>query len=167
MEFLSDHDKTGLLNQTKSGNKIDFVPGWRWYKPPIDSSTVPSTINGPLERLHLGNNASFGLCHFNVQSGDIFLLDWVKLSQHVSLLTGGHDITKKNANRAKMFESGNDIVLEEGVMVFNNVTIIGPCRIGAHSVVAAGSIVRPGIYPGNSLYAGNPAVFKKQIEFTE
>ena len=168
MELLSIDEKTRLLNQTKAGDQIEFVPGWRWYKSPVDLTTMSSTIiGGSLNRLHFGENASFSFCHFNVGGGDIFLLDWVKLAQHVSIVTGHHDITKRNANRATAIKSGNDVVLETGVMVFSNVTIIGPCRIGEHAVIAAGSVVLPGNYPGNCLYAGNPAVFKKQITFTD
>lgn len=49
-----------------------------------------------------------------------------------------------------------DITLENNVFVGSHSFIKGGAHIGHHSVVAAGTIVEPGIIPPYSLVAGNP-----------
>jgi acetyltransferase-like isoleucine patch superfamily enzyme len=44
-----------------------------------------------------------------------------------------------------------------------NVTILKGAKIGENSIVAAGSVVLAGIYPSNSIIAGNPAIVVKFI----
>lgn len=53
-----------------------------------------------------------------------------------------------------------DIIIEENVYIGTMSFIGGGVHIGHHSVVGAGTIVRPGDYPPYSLIVGNPAVVK-------
>ena len=53
-----------------------------------------------------------------------------------------------------------DIVLEDNVFVGSHTVIKGGARIGHHSVVAAGTIVEPGVIPPYSLVIGNPMIIK-------
>jgi len=60
-------------------------------------------------------------------------------------------------------ESGFDaqgVDLDEGMLA---VTVIGPCTIGAHAVVAAGSLVLDNV-PPRSVYGGVPARHIKIIK---
>lgn len=54
-----------------------------------------------------------------------------------------------------------DIILEEHVFVGSHCVIKGGAHIGHHSVVAAGTIVEPGLIPPYSLVVGNPMKVKK------
>ncbi len=49
-----------------------------------------------------------------------------------------------------------DIILENNVFVGSHTVIKGGAHIGHHSVVAAGTIVEPGVIPPYSLVVGNP-----------
>ena len=53
-------------------------------------------------------------------------------------------------------KSGRDVVIEEGVWISSNATVVGPCRIGAHAVVGVGSLVLKDVEP-YTVVAGNPA----------
>lgn len=53
-----------------------------------------------------------------------------------------------------------DITLEQNVFVGSHSVIKGDAHIGHHSVVAAGTIVGPGVIPPYSLVIGNPMQVK-------
>ncbi len=53
-----------------------------------------------------------------------------------------------------------DIVIEDHVFIGSHSFVKGGARIGHHSVVAAGTIVGPGVIPPYSLVAGNPMKVK-------
>jgi acetyltransferase-like isoleucine patch superfamily enzyme len=73
------------------------------------------------------------------------------------LLTGSHDPARRGQDRMTTFErQGRDIVVETGAWLASNVTVLGPCRIGAHAVVAAGAVVCRDVAPGE-IVGGVPA----------
>ena len=53
-----------------------------------------------------------------------------------------------------------DILIEERVFIGSHSVIMGGAHIGHHSVVAAGTIVTPGVIPPYSLVIGNPMAVK-------
>ena len=86
------------------------------------------------------------------------------MGHNVSVLTGTHDYTKKSKERMISAPiTGCDIYIEKGVWLGSNSTILGPCRIGENSVIAAGSIVTKDI-PNNVLVGGIPARIIKQLQ---
>jgi acetyltransferase-like isoleucine patch superfamily enzyme len=98
-------------------------------------------------------------------SGSIYIDDFSFAGHNVSLLTGTHDLNKKNSERRDVIPlNGNDIRIGKGVWICSNATIIGPCTIGDNSVVAAGSVVTTDI-PSNVIYGGIPAKLIKNINF--
>lgn len=123
-----------------------------------------SVVFGPRERVSLGKGVVMNNALFNVWSGQIIVEDNVFCGHNVLLVTGTHDITKKNLERFKAVPQGRNIIIREGVFIGSNVTILAPCEIGAHSVIGAHSLVMSDI-PPNCLYAGSPARFIKEIDF--
>jgi acetyltransferase-like isoleucine patch superfamily enzyme len=115
------------------------------------------TVFGNYERLSVAPTAVVNNAVFNTVSGDIVIGEWVMLAHGVYLATGEHDITKFNQERQVTAPGvGWDIIIEEGAWLATNVTVLGPCRIGKHAVVAAGSLVRSDVAP-YSVVAGVPA----------
>lgn len=115
------------------------------------------TVFGPPDRLQLAPTAVVNNVIFNTVSGAIVIGEWVMIAHGVYLATGEHDITKFNQERhvtAPYYDW--DIVVEEGAWLATNVTVLGPCRIGKHAVVAAGSLVRSDV-PAYAVVAGVPA----------
>jgi acetyltransferase-like isoleucine patch superfamily enzyme len=114
-------------------------------------------IFGPPERLHIAKSAVVNNAFFNTTSGEITIGEWGMISFGSYLMTGYHDITKLSYERqitAPFY--GCDITLGEGAWLAVNVIVLGPCTIGEHAVVAAGTLVRHDVAP-YSIVAGAQA----------
>ena len=122
---------------------------------------------GDESKVKLANNTQVNNALFNTVSGTITVEEYTFFGHNVSLLTGTHDYSKKNINRQKSVPlEGRDIYIGKGVWLASNVTVLGPCKIGDNSVIAANSLIT-GEIPANSLYAGSPARFVKDLLFDE
>ena len=101
------------------------------------------------------------LCNatLNTMSGCIKIGPNAFCGQNVCILTGTHDRTKFGEKRLYSVPNKElDINIGEGVWLCSNVTLLGPCSIGMHSVVAAGAVVIAGtVIPPYSVYGGIPA----------
>ena len=101
--------------------------------------------------------------YLNVASGTITFEEWAFVGSGVSILTGTHDVSKRDAERqASVPYEGRDVRVRRGAWIGSNATILGPCVIGEHAVVGAGSLVRGDVAP-YTFVAGVPAEFKAQI----
>ena len=118
------------------------------------------------ERISVGKEVYVCNTLFNCSSGEISIGDYTFFGHNVCLLTGTHDIRKKGQERHDAIPaSGRDIHIGKGVWIASNVTILGPCTIGDHAVIAAGSVVCGGDLPGGYVYGGIPAKQIKPIDF--
>jgi len=123
----------------------------------------PVIVGNP-RRFHFSPKARKNNILVNTNGGHVHVGDYVLFGKNVSLITGTHDYRKFNWER--MFRApakGRDIVIEEGVWLATNALVLGPCRIGRHSVVAAGSVVTHDV-PPFTIVAGVPARIIKRIE---
>jgi acetyltransferase-like isoleucine patch superfamily enzyme len=94
---------------------------------------------------------------FNVGSGRIVVEDYVFFGHNVCVITGTHDYTKFDLERQTAIpETGRDVLIKRGAWIATNVTILGPCTIGEHAVIAAGALVN-GDVPPYAIMAGVPA----------
>jgi acetyltransferase-like isoleucine patch superfamily enzyme len=122
-------------------------------------------VFGDSKRLTLSPNCVVNNALFNLSSGNISIGEYVFFGHNVSLLTGTHNYGKLGLERMEDFpKEGNNIIVEEGAWIASNVTVIGPCTIGRHSVIAAGSVVK-GDIPSYYLVAGIPAKTIKEIGY--
>ena len=125
------------------------------------------SVYGHPRRLHLSTNTQVNDALFNTASGDIFVGEWVVFGHGVMILTGTHDISLFGRERLENFpQSGRDVHIDEGAWLASRVMVIGPCRIGAHAVVGAGSLVTSDVEP-YTVVAGSPARFIKRIPHDE
>lgn len=104
--------------------------------------------------------------YFNTASGDIRIGHNVVFGEFVLLLTGKH-LAETEATLAKesLFavpRSGRDIIIEDNVYIGSGAIIVGPCKIGQHSVIGAGSVVTKDVEP-KSFIVGNPAILKRKL----
>lgn len=124
-------------------------------------------IVGDKSRLHAHPSVKLdGWTTVNLQSGSITIGEWSFVGQNCMLIAGGygHDISKRLEERKDLStDQEQNVVIGKGVFIGSGAIILGPCTIGDHAVIAAGSVVLPGTYEAESLYAGNPAVFKKRV----
>lgn len=118
---------------------------------------------GPGDRLHLPGSAVVNDAVFNLASGHIVVGEWVMFGHEVMILTGTHDLSKFGRERQRSAATdGRDIYIGEGAWVASRVTVLGPCRIGEHAVVAACSLVMDDVAP-YTVVAGSPARFVRDI----
>lgn len=114
-------------------------------------------VYGDRSRLSISSTAQVNNATFNLSSGNVNIEEYAFFGHNVSVLTGTHDYRKLGLSRQEeVEESGRDIVVKKGAWIASNVTLIGPCTIGEHSVVAACSLVNFDI-PDFSIVAGIPA----------
>jgi acetyltransferase-like isoleucine patch superfamily enzyme len=123
--------------------KLDALYRYRWH--------------GDRSRLRLHDTAVVNNALFNLSSGTITVGEYAFFGHDVAVLTGTHDITKLGRERQTAIpHSGRDVVIEEGVWLASHSLVLAPCRIGAHAVVAGGSLVREDVEP-YTVVAGRPA----------
>ncbi|HLO49522.1 MAG TPA: acyltransferase [Kamptonema sp.] len=120
-------------------------------------------VYGDESRLHIASTAVVNNAVFNTISGEITIGEYVFFGHNVTIVTGTHDYHKFGRERQVVVPgSGRDVIIKEGAWLATNVTIIGPCIIGEHSVVAACSLVNKDV-PPYSIVAGIPAKVIKEI----
>lgn len=126
---------------------------------------IPSHIHCG-HHVHIGPHASFmaSIAH-------IYIGNYVTLGPNVSIRGGDHriDVIGKHiyeiGEDEKLPENDKDVIIEDGVWVGCNVTILKGCHIGKGAVVAAGSVVTKDVLP-YAIVGGNPAKVIK-FRFTE
>ncbi len=114
---------------------------------------------GSKDRLKIAASACLVNTLLNTSSGTITIGEQTFTGHNVSILTGTHDYSLKMAERMSHFPlEGGDIVIGKGVWIGSNATILGPCEIGDHAVIAAGAIVTPrSRIPEGEVAVGIPA----------
>jgi FkbM family methyltransferase len=120
-------------------------------------------VFGPPERLRISATAEVNDALFNTVSGTVTVGDHAIFGHGVAILTGTHDIEATGLVRRHAIPgSGRDVVVDEGAWIASRATVLGPARIGASAVVAAGALVTGDVPPG-AVVAGVPARIVRQI----
>ena len=105
-------------------------------------------LSGPPSRVHVKPTAKLGNELINSWCGDVQIGDHCFFGHGSMLLTGGHDWRQTGEERMYTWpDSGGDIVIEDGVWVASQAIILGPCRIGANSVVTGNAVVNFDVPP--------------------
>jgi hypothetical protein len=114
-------------------------------------------VFGPPERLRIAHTAVVNDALLNTVSGSITVEADAFFGHRVALLTGTHDVTRRGLDRQRAVpDAGRDIHIGSGAWIGTGAIILGPCRIGAHAVVSAGSVVTSDV-PAETVVAGVPA----------
>lgn len=120
-------------------------------------------VFGPPERIHVASTARINDALLNTTSGEITIAPDAFFGHRVALLTGTHDIAQHGLDRQRAIpDHGRDVHIGEGVWVGTGAIVLGPCRIGAHSVVAAGAVVTRDVEP-ETVVAGVPARIVRRL----
>lgn len=118
---------------------------------------------GPAERLHAASTAVLNDALLNTVSGTITIEEYAFLGHGVALLTGTHDVSRTGLERQLAVPSeGRDILIGAGAWIASRAVVLGPCRIGADAVVAAGAVVSADV-PAGAIAAGVPARLVGQV----
>lgn len=111
--------------------------------------------------LEIGEDTFVGhdVCFYG--NGKFFLGNNVDIAPQVKLLTGSHLVDQLPVRAAGTGFNGC-IQIGNGAWIGAGSIILPGTTIGEGSIIAAGSVVNKNIEPF-SLYAGNPAQFKKKL----
>lgn len=121
-------------------------------------------VYGDERTLHVHPTAVVNDALFNLSSGSITVEEHAFFGHGVGVLTGTHDIALRDRERqVGVPRSGRDVVIGRGAWVSTNALVLGPCRIGEHAVVAAGSIVT-GDVPAGTVVGGAPARVLRPVD---
>jgi acetyltransferase-like isoleucine patch superfamily enzyme len=142
-----------LVDQALDERRLDDNDGLYRYR-----------VHGDRSRLHIDPTAVINNALFNVSGGEVTVGRHAFFGHNVCVLTGTHDIEKFGRERQTAIQrSGRDVVVHEGAWLASNVLVLGPCEIGAHAVVAAGSLVIRDVAP-YTVVAGSPAAVLRTLE---
>jgi acetyltransferase-like isoleucine patch superfamily enzyme len=120
-------------------------------------------VYGDRNRLHVDPTAVINNALFNLSSGEVWIGKHAFFGHNVCLFTGTHEFTAFGAERqVAVPKSGRDIVVGEGAWISSNATVVGPCRIGEHSVVGVCALVLEDV-PAYTVVAGVPAKARRSI----
>jgi len=107
---------------------------------------------------HIGKSVFINSgCHFQDQGG-IYIGDNTFIGHNVILATLNHDLNPES--RADMIPKS--IHIGKKVWIGSGAIILPGVTIGDNSIIGAGSVVTKSV-PENSVYAGNPAKFIRNI----
>ncbi|HEX3327171.1 MAG TPA: acyltransferase [Actinomycetota bacterium] len=121
-------------------------------------------VHGDRSRLHIHETAVVNNALFNLESGDITVSEFAFFGHNVSVLTGTHDFRRFDKERQDSIpRTGRDIVIGRGAWLASDVLVLGPCIIGKHAVVGAGSLVTHDVEP-YTIVSGRPARMIRRIE---
>ena len=120
--------------------------------------TGPGAIQ---ERLTMGTNCLITSPLYIDVCAPVTLGNHVCIGHHVLLITTNHEIGPP-ARRCSGWNPA-PIILEDGVWIGANVTVLPGVTIGAGAVIAAGAVVTKNVSP-NTLVGGVPAKVIRQLE---
>lgn len=116
-----------------------------------------------LENLTLGNGVSFNQDCFISAIGGIKIGDHVSIGHRTTILSTEHSFDDAEVYIRDQPLRHLQTVIEDDVWIGANVTLLAGAKIGSRSIVAAGAVVRRGVYPDGSIIGGIPATVLKNI----
>jgi acetyltransferase-like isoleucine patch superfamily enzyme len=114
-------------------------------------------VFGDRKRVSIHPTANVNNALFNTASGEITVEEYAFFGHGVRLITGTHDYTRLGEERQRAIPlTGHDIVVRAGAWIGSGATVLGPCTIGEHAVVAAHALVNRDV-PSFTIVGGAPA----------
>jgi len=115
------------------------------------------------EGLIIGNNVGIAQNCFIQVRGMVEIGNNVILGPGVSIFSENHNFSDPNKYINEQGETRKGVVIKNGVWIGSNVTILDGVTIGAHCIIAAGSVVNKNL-PEYTIAGGVPAkVLKNRI----
>jgi len=112
--------------------------------------------------LRIGDDCGIGEFGYFGASGGVSIGDNVIMGQYVSFHAETHHYEDPDRPIRLQGTHSTGIVVEDDVWVGSKVTFLDGCRVGRHSVIAAGAVVRDS-YPPYSVIGGVPARVLKTL----
>ena len=107
--------------------------------------------------LVVGDNVGIGSYSFLGCAGGIFIGSDTIIGNYVSFHSENHNFSKTDIPIRLQGVSHQGIFIDKNCWIGAKATILDGVHIQENTVIAAGSVVKAGMYESNSLYAGVPA----------
>lgn len=123
--------------------------------------------NAYIPEISIGNNCSIGDdCHITAIN-KIVIGNNVLLGRKITITDNAHGITDISVLdippiKRRLYSKG-PVIIEDGVWIGNNVTVLPGVRIGSNAIIGANTLVSKDI-PENSVAVGIPAKIIKILE---
>jgi acetyltransferase-like isoleucine patch superfamily enzyme len=151
-----------ISDDVKLGENVKFADFVNLYGCSIDDNTKIGTFVEIQKNARIGKNCK-------IQS-HTFICEGVTIEDNVFV---GHGVTFINDKYPRSTNSGGGlqseedwevipILVKQGASIGSGSTILCNVTIGEHAIVGAGSVVTKDV-PSNSIFAGNPARFIREI----
>lgn len=111
--------------------------------------------------IRIGDGTFINSCCNLLDNDNITIGESCGIGPGVHIYTATHPVNFHDRAETKRITA--PVIIENKVWVGGGSIILPGVRIGEGAVIAAGSVVTKNVAP-YSVYAGNPAVFKKKIE---
>jgi len=108
------------------------------------------------EGLTIGNNVGIAQNCFIQVRGQVVIGNNVIFGPGVSVFSETHNFSDSNRFINEQGETRKGVIIEDGVWIASNATILDGVTIGRNSIVAAGSVVNTSV-PENTIFGGVPA----------
>jgi acetyltransferase-like isoleucine patch superfamily enzyme len=117
---------------------------------------VTSHLTNPGEGLTIGDNSYIGPHSVLGAGGQVAIGRDVAFGAYVQLLAENHEFSDPAMDINEQGVTRRGITIEDGCWLGNSVIVLDGIRIGARSVIGAGSVVTRDV-PPDSVAVGNPA----------
>ncbi|MDD4601001.1 MAG: acyltransferase [Negativicutes bacterium] len=108
------------------------------------------------EGLTIGNNVGIAQNCFIQVRGKVIIGNNVIFGPSVSIFSENHNFSDNSKFINEQGEFRKGVIIEDGVWLASNVTVLDGVKIGKNSIIGAGSVVTKNI-PAYSIAIGNPA----------
>jgi acetyltransferase-like isoleucine patch superfamily enzyme len=142
--FMSCYGRHGV----KLGNSVR-IREFGWIQ-------VTSHLTNPGEGLEIGDNSYIGPHSVIGAGGPVSIGRDIAFGAYVQLLAENHQFGDPTLAINEQGVTRRGIVVEDGCWLGNSVIVLDGVRIGARSVIGAGSVVTHDV-PAESIAVGNPA----------
>ena len=120
------------------------------------------------KHLYIGEHVFINYGADLLDGGDIHIGNRVMIGPEVKIFSGNHSLIPEERmkivdGKMQLISRAEPVEIGDDVWICGNVTICPGVRIGARSVIAAGSVVTKDV-PEGCLYGGNPAGLIKKID---
>lgn len=112
--------------------------------------------------LKVGNNVGLGTHGFFGCAGGVSIGDDTIFGNYVSLHSENHNYDNENIPIRLQGVNRKGISIGNNCWIGAKVTILDGAQIGSGCIIAAGSVVKNGVYLDDSVYGGVPAKFIKK-----
>lgn len=121
-----------------------------------DTLVHPSVFISKRNRLGIGNV----ICEGTIITTNVVIKDFVIINRRVNI--SHDDIIEDYVTVSPGVNIAGNVTIQEGAYIGIGSSLREKITIGSWSIVGGGAFVKDDI-PGNSLYAGVPATFKKRL----